>query len=82
MRVRIPEALITDENGAVKGYVTEVNDAFGHQVFCYDQNGQLVRSFQAKEAKELGMKNSYDVANWFSEELERKAQSDVLQSES
>lgn len=75
MKVRLPEALITDDNGAVKGYVTEVNDAFGHQVFCYDQYGRLVRSFQAKEAKELGFKNSFDVAKWFSEELERTAKS-------
>jgi hypothetical protein len=65
--VRIPEAIILD-NGRVVGYVTEVSDAYGHQVFCYNTNGTAVHSFSHKEMVERGWKSSFDVALWFNQE--------------
>lgn len=70
--IKTPEAVLVDNNGHLLGYVTEANDCYGHQVYCYDISGHCLYTFSAKEAAERGWKNGYDVAKWFDQELAKR----------
>ena len=67
--IKMPEAILLNDKGAVVGYVSEANDCYGHQVYCYRQDGSLFKMFNAKDALAQGLKTSYEVTRWFRVQL-------------